>query len=600
MGDPRESPSGGPASVTHGWLPGVDVLRGYRRSWLRGDVLAGVAVAAYLVPQVMAYAEIAGVPAASGLAGACAALVVYAVLGSSRQLSVGPESTTALLTAVAVAPLAAGDPARYGALAAGLALVVGALCLLARLARAGTLADLLSKPVLVGYLAGVAVNMIVSQLGKVTGVEVDGDAVPAQLVSFLTGLAGLNVPTLVLATALLVFLFVGSRLRPRWPILLIGMLIASAAVALFSLQRYGISVVGSAAATPQPPGLPLLGVDDWLALLLPAVGITVVGYSDNMLTARSFAGRRGETVDGNAELVALGGANLAAGLVRGFPVSSSGSRTSIGNAQGSTTQLHSLVAVLVVVAILVLGQGVLASFPNAALGAVVIFAAVRLIDVDEFRRIGRFRRSELMIALGTAAAVIIVGVLYGVLAAVAVSVVELLQRLARPHDAVLGFVPGLAGMHDLDDYPDAEPVPGLVVYRYDAPLCFANAEHFRTSALAASFGARPGAGPVVRAQRRGQRRAGRDVRRGGARADLRAPPARHRLRDGEGQAGPARAARPSRADRGDRRGPRVPDPPHRRGRISGRGAGGLRSRRAGAPPCGRSRVRPVGRLWGRP
>jgi SulP family sulfate permease len=464
----------------------IGLLRGYDRSWLKGDALAGIAVAAYLVPQVMAYAEIAGLPAASGLAAACGALVIYAVLGSSRQLSVGPESTTALLTAVAVAPLAAGDPARYGMLAAGLAVVVGVLCLLARLFGAGALADLLSKPVLVGYLAGVAVNMIGSQLGKVTGVEVDGDTVPAQLVSFGRGIDGANAPTLVLAVALLLFLFVGSWLRPRWPIMLIGMLAAAVAVAAFSLQRYGVSVVGSAAAAPQAPAVPLLGLDDWVALLVPAAGIAVVGYSDNMLTARSFAGRHGQNVNGNTELVALGAANVVVGLLRGFPVSSSGSRTSIGDAQGSRTQLHSLIAVLVVVVILLLGQGVLASFPNAALGAVVIYAALRLIDLGEFRRIARFRTSELLIALITTGAVIVFGVLDGVLAAVGVSVVELLRRLARPHDAVLGFVPGVAGMHDLDDYPDAEPVPGLVVYRYDAPLCFANAEDFRTSALAAA------------------------------------------------------------------------------------------------------------------
>lgn len=467
------------------WAPGLAVLRGYRRSWLSGDLLAGVAVAAYLVPQVMAYAEIAGLPAASGLAAACGSLVVYAILGSSRQLSVGPESTTALMTAVAVAPLAAGDPARYGALAAGLAVVVGVICLLGRLARAGALADLLSRPVLVGYLAGVAVIMIVSQLGKVTGISVDGRSVAAELASFARGLDTVHGPTAVLAAALLVFLFVGARLAPRWPVPLVGMLLAAGAVAVFSLQDQGIAVVGSASTGLQAPAVPALGLDDWGALLLPAVGIAVVGYSDNMLTSRSFAARKGQNVDGNAELVALGAANVVSSFLRGFPVSSSGSRTAIGDAQGSRTQLHSLVAVVLVLAVLLFGQAVLASFPVAALGAVVVYAATRLVDVAEFRRIARFRRTELLLALVTTAAVLVFGVLYGVLAAVAASVVELLRRLARPHDAVLGFVPGVAGMHDLDDYPDARPVPGLVVYRYDAPLCFANAEDFRRSALGA-------------------------------------------------------------------------------------------------------------------
>ena len=491
-----EMPAGSPVragepAVRPPLAPGVGVLRGYHRSWLAGDLLAGVAVAAYLVPQVMAYAEIAGLPAASGLAAACGSLLVYAVLGSSRQLSVGPESTTALMTAVAVAPLAAGDPLRYGTLAAGLALVVGALCLLARVARAGALADLLSRPVLVGYLTGVAVIMIVSQLGKLTGVPVDGDSVPAQLASFLGGLGGVHAPTAVLAGSLLVFLVVGAWWRPHWPVPLAGMLLAAGAVAVFSLQQYGIAIVGAAAITVAAPAVPAITVTDWTALLLPALGIAVVGYSDNMLTARSFASRKGQNVDGNAELVALGVANIAAGFVRGFPVSSSGSRTAIGDAQGSRTQLHSLVAVALVVLILVLGRDVLASFPLAALGAVVVYAALRLIDLTAFRRIAHFRRAELALALTTTAAVLVFGVLYGVLAAVAVSIVELLTRLARPHDAVLGFVPGVAGMHDLDDYPQAHPVPGLVVYRYDAPLCFANAEDFRRSALAAAMDGQP-------------------------------------------------------------------------------------------------------------
>jgi MFS superfamily sulfate permease-like transporter len=220
-------------------------------------------------------------------------------------------------------------------------------------------------------------------------------------------------------------------------------------------------------------------------LLLPAVGVAIVGYSDNVLTGRAFATRHGQTVQGTAEIVALGAANLAAGVLRGFPVSSSGSRTAIGDAQGSRTQLHSLVALVLVVVVLVAGGALLSRFPRAALGAVVIYAALRLVDIAGFRRIARFRRSEAAIAVVTMVAVLTVGVLYGVLVAVGLSVLDLLRRLARPHDGVLGYVPGIAGMHDIDDYPDARPVPGLLVYRYDAPLCFANAENFRSRALAA-------------------------------------------------------------------------------------------------------------------
>ena len=466
-------------------LPGVAVLAGYRREWLRGDVLAGVAVVAYLVPQVMAYSGIAGLPPQAGLWACLGSLTVYALLGSSRQLSVGPESTTALLTATAIAPLALGDPARHAALAAGLALLIGAICLIGGLLRAGALADLLSRPVLVGYMAGISVIMIVGQIERVTGVPVDGDTTPAEVASFLTGLGEAHLPTVALALPLLVGMIVGSRLRPTWPVPMVGMLAATAVVAVFSLDERGVRLVGSAVSGLPVPGLPALTVDDFVALLLPAVGVAIVGYSDNVLTARAFATRRGENIDGTTELLALGAANLAAGVLRGFPVSSSGSRTAIGDAQGSRTQLHSLVAVVLLIVVLIAGGALLSRFPQAALGAVVIYAALRLIDISGFVRIARFRHSEAAIVVVTMVAVLTVGVLYGVQVAVGLSVLDLLRRLARPHDGILGYVPGVPGMHDLDDYPDAEPVPGLLVYRYDAPLCFANAENFRRRALAA-------------------------------------------------------------------------------------------------------------------
>jgi sulfate permease, SulP family len=469
--------------ATH--LPGVAVLAGYRREWLRGDLLAGVAVAAYLVPQVMAYSGIAGLPPQTGLWACLGSLAIYAVLGSSRQLSVGPESTTALMTATAVAPLALGDPVRHAALAAGLALVVGVICLIGGLLRAGALADLLSQPVLVGYMAGIAVIMIIGQLGAVTGVPMEGGSPPAEVASFLSGLAGAHLPTVALALSLLVGMLVGTKLRPTWPVPMIGMLAATAVVAAFSLDARGVRLVGSSVSGLPVPGLPALSAHDVASLLLPAVGVAIVGYSDNVLTGRAFATRHGQTVQGTTEIVALGAANLAAGVLRGFPVSSSGSRTAIGDAQGSRTQLHSLVALVLVVVVLVAGGALLSRFPRAALGAVVIYAALRLVDIAGFRRIARFRRSEAAIAVVTMVAVLTVGVLYGVLVAVGLSVLDLLRRVARPHDGVLGYVPGIAGMHDMDDYPDARPVPGLLVYRYDAPLCFANAENFRSRALAA-------------------------------------------------------------------------------------------------------------------
>ena len=473
-------------------LPGLTVLLAYRRSWLRGDLLAGLTVAAYLAPQVMAYAGLAGLPPVTGLWAILAPLALYALLGSSRQLSVGPESTTALMTAAVVAPLAGGDPARYAALAGALAVVVGLLCLVAFAARLGFVADLLSKPILVGYLAGVAVTMMVGQAGKLTGVPVDGDGIPAEVVSFVRHLPQTQPMTALFGAAVLSLLFLGHRLFPRLPTPLFVVLLATVAVAVFDLRRHGIAVVGTVASGLPTPALPDVG--DLRHLLLPAVGVLVVGYTDTVLTARAFANRGDDPVDANQELLALGTANLGAGLLRGFPISSSGSRTALGAAAGGRTQVYSLVALACVVAVLVFAGPVLALFPTAALGAIVVYAATRLIDVSGFRRLAAFRRSEFLLAMAAFAGVLVFDILYGVLLAIGLSVAEMLHRVARPHDAVQGFVPGLAGMHDIDDYPQATTVPGLLVYRYDSPLFFANAEDFRRRALAAVAGQRD---PVV-------------------------------------------------------------------------------------------------------
>lgn len=466
-------------------FPGLRQFQGYRRTWLRADVLAGVTVAAYLVPQVMAYATVAGLPPVVGLWAAIGPLAVYVLFGTSRQLSVGPESTTALMTAVALAPLAAGDPARYATLAALLAVVVGALCLLAALGGLGVLADLLSKPVLVGYLAGTAGLMIVGQLSGATGVPVEGETIPDQLRSFAENLEHWHPPTAVLALCVLVALLAAARWMPKLPGPLLAVLLAGVVVAVFSLQRYGIETVGPVPAGIPTPRFAAIEVADLARLVLPAVGIAVVAFSDNTLTGRAFAARHGRHIEADTELAALGATNLAAGALQGFPVSCSGSRTTIADAMHAKTQLYSLVTLGIVLIVLVGASGVLAVFPTAALAALVIYAALRLIDLAELRRIGRFRRSELVLALATLSAVLALGVLYGVLVAIALSILDLLRRVARAHDAILGFVPGLAGMHDIDDYPMAQPVAGLVVYRYDAPLCFANAEDFRRRALAA-------------------------------------------------------------------------------------------------------------------
>jgi sulfate permease, SulP family len=470
--------------------PPLPLLRGYHRSWLRGDLLAGLTVAAYLVPQVMAYATVAGLPPQAGLWAALPALVAYALLGSSTSLSMGPEATTALMTAIAIMPLAGGDPARYAALAATLAALTGAMALAAGLLRLGFLADLLSRPVLVGYMAGVALIMIADQLRPVTGVPVTGQAFFAQLGSLVREIGQVRPATVGLAAAVLAFLLL---LRERWPKApgpLLAVLLATAAVAAFGLTRHGIATVGSIPAGLPVPRLPDLNPNDLQRLILPAVAVLIVGFSDDVLTARAFA-RRGEQITANRELLALGAANLGSSLLRGFPVSSSASRTAIAVSSGSRTQVYSLVTAGTVIVVTLVFRPVLAHFPTAALGAIVIYAAVRLIDIATLRRLLTFRLPEFGIALTALAGVLVLNILYGVLIAVGLSVADLLVRVARPHDAILGRVPGLAGMHDVDDFPGAATIPGLVVYRYDAPLFFANADDLRRRALAAAEQADP-------------------------------------------------------------------------------------------------------------
>jgi high affinity sulfate transporter 1 len=461
------------------------MLRGYQRSWLRGDLMGGVTVAAYLVPQVMAYATVAGLHPVAGLWAALPALVIYALLGSSPSLSMGPEATTALMTAIAIGPLAAGDSARYAELAATLALLVGVMGVAAWLLRLGFVADLLSRPVLIGYMTGVALIMVAGQLGRVTGVHVTGEEFISQLRSFTRGATAVQPAVLAVAAAVLAFLLL---LRWQWPNIpgpLLAVLLATAAVTVFSLARHGVAVVGPIPAGFPVPHVPAIHPAVLRVLLLPAFSVLIVGFSDDVLTGRSFA-RRGEIINANTELLALGVGNAGASLVRGFPVSSSATRTAIAVTSGSRSQVYSLAAAVTVIAVLLAGRPVLARFPTAALGAIVIYAAVQLVDITAYRRLFRFRRAELGIAVAACAGVLVFNILYGVLVAIGLSVADLLVRVARPHDAVQGLVPGLAGMHDVDDYPEAQTIPGLVVYRYDAPLCFANAEDFRRRALAAA------------------------------------------------------------------------------------------------------------------
>ena len=455
-------------------------LRPPARPALRRDVLAGVTVAAYLVPQVLAYSGLARMPPEAGLWAAFVALAVYFLLGSSPQLSVGPESTTALMTGAALATAVTGGAAQDAA--AALALAVGAVCLLAWAGGLGFLADLLSKPVLVGYMAGIAGLMVVSQAGRGTGADIPDGSVLGEAWWLAQHPSAVHGPTLAVCLGTLVLLLLGARVWPTGPVPLLGILVATVAVALAHLPDDGVAVVGEL-----PFALPSFGLPSFTsavsslgtgALLTTALAIAVVGFTDNVLTARAFGDRHGHRVDARRELLALGAANVAAGVVHGFPVSSSGSRTAIVDAVGGRSRWSGLATLGAALVLVLALRPVLARFPDAALAAVVVYAGLRLVDVGEFVRIARYRRTELLIAIATTLGVLVLGVLEGVLVAISLSLVDVIRRVARPHDAIEGLVPDLAGMHDVDDHDAAVVVPGLLVYRYDAPLFFANADNF--------------------------------------------------------------------------------------------------------------------------
>lgn len=467
------------------FAPGVAVLMHYDRSWLRGDVLAGLTVAAYLVPQVMAYAQVAGLHPVVGLWGMLAPMFLYAFVGPSRQMSVGPESTVALMTAACIgATVGQVDAERANAVASTLALLVGLVALIAWVLRLGFVANLLSRPILVGYLTGVAVLMICSQLGKVTGLSLAASDPGGEVVELVRRASEIHWPTVALASAVLVALFLLRWWRPRWPGPLLVIVASTLVMAVIDGPKLGLRVVGDVPDGLPAPWVPAPGIDPW-QLLPYAAGIALVGYSDNVLTSRAFASKRREEVDASQEMLALGLFNVATAFLRGMPSSSSGSRTVLGATMGSRTQLHSLVALACVVVVLLVAGPVLGSFPLAALGAVIIFAAISLIEMAEMKRLLRFRMSEFGLMVATALGVVVLGVLYGILLAVVLSIINLVRRIGDPHDGILGYVPGLPGMHDVDDYPQARQVPGLVVYRFDAPIVFLNSATFLRKALEA-------------------------------------------------------------------------------------------------------------------
>jgi hypothetical protein len=467
-------------------VPGIATLRGYRRGWLSGDIAAGLTLTGILVPAGMAYAEASGLPAITGLYATIVPLLVYALLGPSRLLMLGPDSSLVPLILVALAPFAAMAPAAVIPAAALLALLVGAIIALGGVARLGFLADLLSSPARTGFLAGIALIILVSQLPRLLGFSIDGDGPIERIPRIVAGIAEGRVDpaSLVVGVAVLVTIVLLRARRPSLPGVLIAVAGATLVSALLDLAaRTGIIVVG-----PLPQGLPsfappALTLDDVRALLPAAAGIALVTAIDTVLLSRTFGARHREPTDANRELVALGLANIATGLFSGYPVSSSASRTAVAEAAGIRTQLAGVIGAAAIVLLLVVAPGLLAALPIPALASVVIAAAFGIADPADFVRLWHDRRSELAVAVATFLGVVVIGVIQGIAIAVVLSLLSFLRRAWWPHDAILGRATGVKGYHDLHFYPTARQVPGLVLYRFDAPLLFFNAGAFHDRVL---------------------------------------------------------------------------------------------------------------------
>jgi sulfate permease, SulP family len=461
--------------VLHRLVPVSGRLGGYGGGALRRDLLAGVTVAALALPAAMAYGELAGLSAVAGLYALLLPTVAYTVFGSSRQLIVGPDGSIAALVAAAVVPLAAEDPQRAASLAALLALLVGAVFLVARLIRLGWVADYFSRAVLIGYLHGVAVVLVIGQLGKLFGLTPEAEG-PLPTLAWVLGHLGdrHGVTLAVGAASLAVLLGLRWRFRkvPGPLVVVVAAIVASAAL---DLAADGVAVVGEIPSGL--PGIQLPGLDpgDALALLPAALGIFFVSYSDEILIARSFAGHRGEHVDADTELGAMGAANLAAGISQGFPIGGSGSRTAVNDQMGARTQLSGLLAAVVIALVLLFLTAPMRYLPKATLGAVIVAAAIGIVNPDAWRGLARTSRVEVAIAAVTMAGVVAVGVLEALLVAVALSIVDVVRRSAIPHDAVLGWDERMGRYADVSVHRRARITPGVVVYRLDDRLFFANA-----------------------------------------------------------------------------------------------------------------------------
>jgi high affinity sulfate transporter 1 len=467
------------------WLPGLTVLREYEAAWLRDDLVAGLVITTMLVPVGIAYAEASGVPGINGLYATIVPLLAYALFGPSRILVLSPDSSLAPVILAVVAPLAQGDPQRAVALAGAMAIVSGVVCVAAGVARLGFITELLSKPIRYGYMNGIALTVMLSQIPKLLGFSVSEPGPMRQAWGITQGvLAGrTNAAAFAIGAGTLAVILLLKR-WPRVPGLLIAVVAATLVVALSGLaSSAGLQVLG-----PLPPGLPALRfpiveIDSLQAILTGGIAVALVSFADTSVLSRTYAARLRTPVDPNQEMVGLGIANLAAGLFQGFPISSSSSRTPVAEAAGAKTQLTGVVGAVAVALLLLFAPALLQDLPQAALAAVVIAAAIGLFEVSDLRRIYRIQRWEFWLSIACFAGVAAFGAIPGIVLAIVIAVIEFLWDGWRPHAAVLGRVERVKGYHDITRYPEARLIPGLVLFRWDAPLFFANAELFHKRVL---------------------------------------------------------------------------------------------------------------------
>jgi high affinity sulfate transporter 1 len=454
-------------------------MPGYGIDTASRDLLAGLTVAALAVPSAMAYAEVAGLSPVHGLYALLLPCVAYALLGSSRQVIVGPEGSLAALIAVAILPIAAAGSAEAAGLAALLAVMVGLFFCLARAAKLSWVADYLSRPVLIGYIHGVVVVLIVGQLGKLLGLDITATNPIPQLAEIAREIGGTSLTTVAVSVAALILLFGLRAVSPRLPASLLVVVAGIAASSLLDLESHGVSVVGTVPAGLPGISLPAFSFGQGAQLLSAAIGLFLITLADAILTARSFAGARGESIDASQELLALGASNLAAGVSGGMPVGVSGSRTAVNDTVGARSQLSGLIAAGAVALVLLFLTAPIAHLPTPVLGAVIVAAAASLVNLADWRSLAEADRVELAIAGVTTALVIVSGVLEAVGFAVALSVIDVVRRSSRPHDAVLGWVPDLERYADVSNHRGAEVTPGVVIYRLDDRIFFANADYVK-------------------------------------------------------------------------------------------------------------------------